>query len=106
VGIYVNYYGWVAIVLLQYFMISYLSFRAAKEQTTSSLAIVWAMGLFPHWAIICKYSENLALAGFIYDFSVTAGWAIGVVVFQGKGFTIYQYLGIMLMLSGILVFKK
>lgn len=103
---YVNYYIWVAIVLLQYVVISYLSFRAAREQTTSSLAIVWLMGLFPHWAIICKYADNLALAGFIYDFAVTAGWAIGVVLFQSKEFTIYQYVGIVLMISGILVFKK
>ena len=64
------------------------------------------MGIAPTWTVICKYSKDIALAGFVYDFAIAIGWILGIIAFLGKSFGIHQYIGILLMASGILVFKK
>lgn len=94
------------IVFIQYFFISYLSIRASNLKTTSALFLVWLTGTIPTWTIICKYTNNVALAGYIYDFTLAVGWSLGIIIFQGKSFTIYQYVGILLMIAGIMLFKK
>lgn len=103
---FINHYLWVVIIFIQYFFISYLSFRASNLKTTSALFLVWLTGTIPTWTIICKYANDIALAGYIYDFTLALGWTTGVIVLQDKSFTIYQYIGILLMIAGIMLFKK
>ena len=100
----INSHAWSLFVFAQFFLISYLSFKAQKQELP--LIVVWLTGIFPTWTIICKYSNDLVTAGFIFDFMVVLGWTLGVIVFKGKEFGAYQYLGIILMSIGILVFKK
>jgi drug/metabolite transporter (DMT)-like permease len=64
------------------------------------------MGLMPYWIVVARWSTDLALAGFIYDFAVAAGWAIGVLLFKGETLGPWQYLGMALMVLGILCFRK
>lgn len=103
---FVNSYAWIALVLVQYFIISYLSLRASKEQATYLFVVIWSLGLLPTWTFVVKYSANLILAGFIYDFTLAFGWVLGIIIFQGKDLTAYQYTGMGLMAAGILLFKR
>jgi drug/metabolite transporter (DMT)-like permease len=64
------------------------------------------MGLAPYWIVVTRFSDNLPLAGFIYDFAVAAGWAIGVLLFKGETFGLWQYVGVALMFAGILAFRR
>jgi len=102
----INSYLWVPIVLAQYIFIAYLSFKASKEQTFKSLFFIWCIGIIPTWTVICKYSNNLPLAGFIFDFLIVSGWGVGVIFFQGKTLGLFQYIGMILMIAGIILFKK
>lgn len=105
-NIFVNYYIWTVTLFAQYILVTYLSLKASREQTNMSLFFVWVFSLIPNWIMICKYSNDLVLAGFIYDFIVTLGWTIGVIIFEGKSFTWSQYAGILFMVAGLLLFKK
>lgn len=102
----INSYLWVPIVLAQYILIAYLSFKASKEQTFKSLLLIWCIGIIPTWTTICKYSNDLARAGFIFDFLVVSGWGTGVIFFQGKTLGSFQYIGMILMIIGIILFKR
>lgn len=100
---YINSYLWVIWLFAQYFFISYLSLR---QSSNAALGIIWLLQLIPNWILICKYSNNLALDGFIYDFVVTCGWGVAVIVFNGKSFQWQQFAGIIFMICGIMLFKK
>lgn len=102
----INSYLWAPLIFLQYFLIAYLSFKASKEQTFKSLFLIWCVGIIPTWTTICKFSNDLALAGFIFDFLVVSGWGIGTIFFQGKTLGSFQYIGMILMIIGIILFKK
>lgn len=102
----INNYLWTVLVFAQYFTVAYLSFRAQQQQTFNSLLAVYLVGILPTWTIITKYSKDIALMGFVFDFMIALGWSLGVVMFQGKQFGFNQYLGILLMFTGIMVFKK
>lgn len=101
----VSSYAWILIVVAQYSTIAYLSFKA-NGQNNNLLIYVYLLGILPTWTILCKYSTNLSLAGYIYDFAIAFSWTIGVVFFQGKSITVYQYIGIIFMVTGIFLFKK
>lgn len=101
---FINSYYWAVIVFAQYFTISYMSFKASKNN--SLLIYVYLLGILPTWTIICKYAKDIALAGYVFDFVIAAGWTLGVILFNGKNFGLYQYLGIAMMVIGILIFKR
>lgn len=101
---FINSHLWVLIVCAQYFFVCYLSLKASKKEIP--LVIVWSVGVLPSWTIVCKYANDVALSGFVYDFAVAFGWTIGVIVFQNKSFGVYQYAGIAFMFAGLVIFKR
>ena len=102
----INGYYWTILVFFQFFGVAYLSFRANNNKTTSSLLLLYSVGLIPSWTIMCKYSNNIVLMGYLYDFLLAAGWTTGVIVFQNKSLCLNHYLVIILMVCGLLLFKK
>jgi len=103
---FVNKYLWTPIVFLQYFFISYLSIKASETKSNHFLFAVWITGILPTWTIIASASKNIALHGYVFDFILAAGWSLGIIIFQGKSFGIFQYLGIAAMVAGLMLFKK
>ena len=99
-------YFWVPLILCHYAFVAYLSFRAQELGTWQSYGIIWLMGLAPYWILVTRFSKNLVLDGFVYDFAVASGWAIGVAILKGSGFGQTQWIGIALMFSGILIFRS
>lgn len=100
----IDSYLWTIVVFAQYFLISYLSFKINKQEIP--WYYVWLIGLIPTWTILCKYVNDIVMAGFIFDFLAVFGWTIAVIIFKNKELGMYQYIGIILMLFGILIFKK
>ena len=103
---FVNKYLWAPIVFLQYFAIAYLSIKASETKSNHFLFAVWITGILPTWTIITSASRSIAIHGFIFDFVLAMGWSVGVIVFQGKSFGIFQYLGIAAMVTGLMLFKR
>lgn len=102
----VNSYLWILFVFTQYFIIAYLSIKGSTTQNNKFLYGVYFLGILPSWTLICKYSNDIVLMGYIYDFVLALSWTLGSIIFQDKQFGIYQYVGIALMFIGIMVFKK
>jgi hypothetical protein len=100
----IDSYLWTLIVFAQYFLISYLSFRISKQEIP--FYYVWLVGIIPSWTILCRYANDIVITGFIFDFLAVFGWTAGVIIFKNKELGMYQYIGITLMLLGILIFKK
>lgn len=103
---FINSYLWVVYVFIHFYVISYLSLRANNDDSWKYLIYVYLLSLIPCWTIISRYSNSLPLAGFIYDFTVTLSWAVCVSVFNSKSFSTQHYVGIAIMFTGIMVFKK
>jgi hypothetical protein len=74
----VNSYLWVPLILGHYVLVAWLSFRVGESRSGWSTLLLWSMGLAPYWIVVARFSNDLALAGFIYDFAVAAGWAGGM----------------------------
>ena len=100
---FINSYSWIIIVFLHYLFISYLSFKVKNQDNL--LYLIWAMSLIPMWAIICKYSNDLALTGLIYDVVVMLGWSIGIILFSNKSLSYMQYIGMVVIIIGLITFK-
>jgi len=92
------------IIFLLSFTIAFLSFKGSTNN--NYLYGVYFLGILPTWTLICKYSNDLVLTGFIYDFILALSWSLNSILFQGKSFGINQYIGVGLMFMGIMVFKK
>lgn len=103
---FVNNYFWAPLVFAQYFAIAYLSTRASETKSGYALLAIWLTGILPTWTTITAYSKNIALHGYVFDFILAAGWSAGMIVFQGKSFGLFQYLGIIFMVAGLMLFKR
>ncbi len=97
---------WILFASLQYLLVSYVAFKASKTQSTSAFILMYCMVLIPTWTTVCKFSRNLVVDGFIFDFILAGSWTVMSVVFENKNFGAAQYAGILLMFSGFILFKR
>ena len=60
----------------------------------------------PVWGFVARISKNLLIDGFIYDVIMTLAYA-GTFIFMGaaQGFTISNWLGVILTMIGIVLMK-
>lgn len=105
-GAFVNSYLWVLLILGHYVLVAFLSFRVGETKSNWGTLLLWSMGLMPYWIVVARWSNDLPLAGFIYDFAVAAGWAIGVLLFKGETLGPWQFVGVALMFAGIMAFRR
>ena len=103
---FINSYLWVLIVFIHFFIVSYLSLKANKEQVWKYSIYAYLLSLLPWWTLISRYSKSLPLSGFIYDFIIGLSWTICIILFDGKSFNTFHYTGLLFILTGILIFKK
>lgn len=104
-GLLMTYYWWVPLVAISFGVQAWIS-------TKTSQSWWWVVALFlvhalPLWALITRWSKNLAADGLLYDF-VCAITFYGVFIWLGEceGFSKWQWAGGTLAFIGLIMMRK
>lgn len=100
------FYAWVPIVVAYYCIGAYLS-----KSTNNSTAIWWLYVLFVWnalgiWPIVAKYSKNLLFDAMLYDAICLFAYYVTLLSLgDAKTLSIYQWVGCIMVLVGMILFK-
>ena len=97
---------WIPVIILFYFFLGYASYR--NNVTNGGwVYLIWLLGLFPGWAIVSKYSNNLLFDGILFDTIMGASYVFGICYFTGawKSLSLLSTAGLVLTVIGLIIFK-
>lgn len=97
---------WVPLVVLEYFVIGFLTVKNNNAAGWSWL--LWISGALPIWPLISRYSKDVVFDGLVFDICMTVTYTL-TVFFLTKSFakfSLTQYIGLSLILSGLFLFRK
>lgn len=101
----------VSSIFVYYFISAYIGCKNNTDSThwlnSKWFWITFIYGaLCPLWTIVSKISNNILFDAILYDITVMVSFTIGIIYFTSSKFTIYQYIGIILIIIGLIIFRK
>ena len=100
----IHYLWWIPAAIVLYLSLAWLS---VKSQELGGIYF-WALALMPVplWAAVTRVSENLLIDGVIYDVILLLSFMGGFIMLGvSSGFTLHQYIGLVLAILGIILMK-
>ena len=67
---------------------------------------LYMCGLFPIWTMVSRYSKNLVFDGIFYDIIVTISFALALIFFSGQTFKPINWLGLAIIIFGLILIKR
>jgi hypothetical protein len=99
----IHYFWWIPAAMIAYIAVAYISIKSQE------IGGIWFWLLWipiPLWALVTKVSHSLLFDGILYDFFMTLGFAVGMIMFgAATGFTIIQYIGLGLAIIGLVLMR-
>ena len=68
--------------------------------------LVFTLGLIPLWPFMSAKSSNIAFDGVLYDTTMLLTYAISINVFSNKGFTLINWIGLGIIILGIILLRR
>ena len=99
------YMMWTAPVFIFYLCYYYLS-KQNQLQGGMYFWVVLALGAFPGWALVSRYSKHLLFDGLLYDAILISTYPI-MMYFMGemKKFSTIGYVGLVFVIIGLIMMK-
>lgn len=106
----IHYFWWPVCVVLLYSAHAYMSFLNKGATGWKPFLAVWGIGLLitPLWATISRVSKNLMFDGMLFDVLLFITYAVSFMLLEKHYVTFkpLNYIGIVLVLIGMLLIKK
>lgn len=99
-----HYLWWIPMVALAYIGYAWMS----KQSHDLGGIYFWLLAFVPtpFWAIVTRVSNNLIVDSLIFNLVMGVSFTIGLILLGvSSSFSIHQYIGLGLALSGLLVMK-
>ncbi len=102
-----HYLWWIPWVILYFATQGYLSAKINLTHEKTWVVALYLTKFFPTWILVAWISKSVIVDGFIFDMVVMISFAFSLSYFSGKMlvFTAYHWIGILLMIMGIIIFK-
>lgn len=101
------YIIWIPIAVLYYALGAYLSRRANIEVGSNKFFIIlFLWNILGVWPFIAKFSKNLLFDALLYDVVILlAYYSVLICLNPDKGFSMWQWIGLVFLLIGMTLFK-
>lgn len=98
---------WIIPLIILNIFAAYFTFKVNVEKTIPWQIALYCLNLSPLWIVVAKHSKNVVLDGIMYDIILTISYTISILLFTyGQvQFNMLQYLGILLLIIGFVIFK-
>lgn len=99
------YWVWIPLVFLLYAAVAFTSKWAQDDPGWKWVAVLYVLNAVGLWPLVAKYSKNLMFDGLLYETIMFLGF-YGVLIIIGTKLTVLQYVGVALVLIGLLMVKS
>jgi hypothetical protein len=99
---------WLPLVVFEYVAIAWLTYKTSISPAPYWQYALWATGCIPLWAFVARYSKDVVRDGIYFDIAFTLVYTIAIMYFTKSylRFGINQYWGLMLVLFGLMLFRR
>lgn len=101
-----SYFFWVPLVAIFYFTYGLMSY---KNNSSTGMFWFWLLylygGIVQLWAFVSKISKNVVFDSFLYDLTMMLSLCLGLMICRGVMPTIYQLIGVVLCLVGLVLLR-
>jgi hypothetical protein len=97
---------WIPVAMLLYVLGAYLSYKN-NLYGGKWFVLSFLLGAFPIWQLIARFSNDLLIDGIIFDIIIVIAYVVTISILTQGYFTwTWKHItGLVLMLSGLILFK-
>ncbi len=99
------YYIWVPLASLLFFIQAWLSNKTSIERG-NWVWVYFTYSMLSLWPFVAMSSKNILFDGLIYDLVIMTSFNIGVIYLTHVKLNYYQILGLLIIVIGVILFKK
>jgi len=102
----IHHLWWIPLVAIYYWIAGYLSYKNNTVDGKQWMLFLYVFGLVQLWPFVSRVSKNLIFDAMVYDFLIVFVGTVSVMYISGKSFSIYQWVGMLLAIIGIILVQK
>jgi len=101
-----NYWVWIPLITIWYCVNAYVSKKNADTQLPFWFWITFLTALCPMWAIVSRYTTNIAFDALLYDILVVFIYSSALMFLgAGQAFKAHNWIGFIIVLIGFIMMR-